>query len=300
MQARESQVTPLVSPPVTLAVREVGERTAETHVLLLHGFPDDQRMWEPVVERLPRDWHVATMDNRGAGSSSRPTSRSSFVLAMLVEDVIAVLDETVPVGEQVHLVGHDWGSTLGWDVVAASTWDPRLEDRLASYTSVSGPPLDHLASRSHGWRGRWRMLPQLLHSWYVVLFLLPRLPELNWRFGQGPLRRLMRRLDPTIEELPWGREVAHNATGSLELYRANVVSRLANPVPWRTSLPVQLIELTRDTFVIQRSLEGLEARCRNLSRVEVESGHWLPRTDPDRLAGLVTDFVLVSTRSTDE
>ncbi len=158
-----------------------------------------------------------------------------------------MLDETVPPGEKVHLVGHDWGSTLGWDVVAAATWDPRLEDRLASYTSISGPPLDHLASRGQGWRGRLRMLPQYLHSWYIFFFLVPRLPELSWRYGQKVNRRLARRLDPTIDLLPWGREVADNATGSVGLYRANVLSRMRRPVPWRTSLPVQLLTLERDS-----------------------------------------------------
>ena len=189
-----------------------------------------------------------------------------------------------------HLVGHDWGSTLGWDVVAAATWDPRLEDRLASYTSVSGPPLDHVASRTSDWRGRWQMLPQLLHSWYILFFQLPWLPELSWRRGQRLTRWLMRRRDPTIEQLPWGREVAENATGSIELYRANVFARARRPLPWRTSLPVQLVLLLRDPFVVPRALDGLEARCRNLTRVEVDSGHWLPRADPRRLADLVATF----------
>jgi pimeloyl-ACP methyl ester carboxylesterase len=290
VQPRESQVTSLVEPPVTLAVREYGDRDAEVHVLLLHGFPDDQRMWEPVVAALPDEWHVITMDNRGAGASSRPRERSAFVLAMLVEDVIAVIDATVPAGAKVHLVGHDWGSTLGWDVVAAATWDPRLEDRLATYTSASGPPLDHLATQSSTWRSRARLLPQLVHSWYILFFLLPRVPELSFRFGQAANRRLMSHLDPTIEELPWGREVSDNATGSIELYRANVVPRLGRSVPWRTSLPIQLLLLQRDAFVIPRALDGLEARCRDVTRVEVDSGHWLPRTDPRRLADLVAGF----------
>ncbi len=295
MQPTETQVTPQVSPPVTIAVREYGERTAPVHVVLLHGFPDDQRMWEPVVQALleeggPDDWHVVTLDNRGAGASSKPAGRAAFRLALLVEDVIAVLDETVPAGEKVHLVGHDWGSTLGWDVVASSTWDPRLEDRLASYTSVSGPPLDHIASRASDWRGRWQMLPQLMHSWYILFFQLPRLPELSWRRGQASTRWLMRRRDPTIELLPWGREVAENAIGSIELYRANVLKRTGRPVPWRTSLPVQLVLLLRDPFVTPGALDGLEARCRNLTRVEVDSGHWLPRADPQRLADLVATF----------
>ena len=80
-----------------------------------------------------------------------------------------MLDATVPAGEQVHLVGHDWGAIAGWEVIAAETWDPRLEGRLASYTSSSGPSFDHLGSVASSWRGRLQLMPQLLHSWYVWL-----------------------------------------------------------------------------------------------------------------------------------
>lgn len=291
MERRETQVTPLVEPPVTLHVIERGNRSAATHVLLLHGFPDDQTMWEPVVEALPHDWHVITVDNRGAGRSSRPRGGDAYRMAMLVEDTVAVLDATVPPGEKVHLVAHDWGSVAGWDLVAAATWDPRLEDRLASYTSLSGPSLDHTASVLEDWRGRVRMLPQVLHSWYAIGFLLPWLPELLW----GPLQRLTRplarRLDRTTTLLPWGREVATNARHSLGLYRANLLPRTRHAVRWRTSLPVLLVVALRDAFVVPRAFDGLEARCRDLTRVEVDEGHWLPRARPQELAGLVEEFV---------
>ena len=188
MRREESQVTPLVTPPVTLRVTEYGDRAAATHLLLVHGFPDDQRMWEPVVEALPHDWHVITYDVRGSGRSSRPSGRSSYRTSLLVEDLIAVLDATLPPGEQVHLVAHDWGSIAGWDVLAAETWDPRLEGRVASYTSASGPSLDHLGSIASTWRGRLRLLPQVLHSWYVWLFQVPWLPEQAW----GRLQFLLR------------------------------------------------------------------------------------------------------------
>lgn len=293
MRREESQVRPLVTPPVTLAVTEYGERDAAVHVLLVHGFPDDQAMWEPVVEALPQDWHVVTYDVRGSGRSTRPTQRAAYRTSLLVEDLVAVLDATLPEGVRVHLVAHDWGSTATWDVIAAETWDPRLEDRIASYTSCSGPSLDHLGTVLQSWRGRLRLLPQLLHSTYVWFFLLPWLPEQVWRHLQGLTRRSARRLDPTIDLLPWGRDVRHNAERSLNLYRANVRQRLRDPLPWRTSVPVLLVVARRDAWVTPRALDGLEARCRDLTRVEVDTGHWHPRSDPEQLARLVSEFVLV-------
>jgi pimeloyl-ACP methyl ester carboxylesterase len=291
VERTETQVTPRVSPPVTLAVTEYGDRSSATHLLLVHGFPDDQVMWEPVVAALPTGWHVITYDVRGSGRSSRPEGRSCYRLDLLVEDLVAVLDATVPAGQQVHLVGHDWGSMAMWDVVAAETWDPRLEGRLATYTSASGPSLDHLGAMTESWRGRLHLLPQTLHSWYVWLFLLPWLPELMWTRLQWLTRRISRRLDPTIDLLPWGADVRRNARLSLNLYRVNVLRRLRHPVPWRTSVPVLLVVAKRDAWVAPVAVSGLEARCRNLTRVEIDAGHWLPRARPQELAEHLTAFV---------
>jgi pimeloyl-ACP methyl ester carboxylesterase len=285
----ETQVSPRVAPPVTLAVTEYGDRSSSTHVLMVHGFPDDQLMWEPVVSALPEDWHVVTYDVRGSGRSTKPDGRAAYRTELLVEDLVAVVEATVPAGEQFHLVGHDWGSIAGWEVVAAETWDPRLEGRLASYTSISGPSLDHLASLASSWRGRLHLLPQVWHSWYVWLFLVPVLPELAWRLPS--LFRPLHLVYPSTSLLVWGPEVSANARHSVNLYRANILQHLRNPVAWRTSVPVQLVVANRDPWVTPRAVAGMEARCRRLSTVEVDEGHWLPRTKPTEFAELVAGFV---------
>jgi pimeloyl-ACP methyl ester carboxylesterase len=289
--ATVSTVTSATSPPVDLRVVEHGDRTAPVHLLLLHGFPDDQRMWEPVVERLPQDWHVVTVDLRGFGGSGKPEARAAYRLERLVEDVVAVVEHSVPQGEQVHLVGHDWGSVLGWDVLAAETLGGPLAGRLASYTSISGPSLDHLASVASTWSGRKRLLPQMLHSWYVWLFQLPRVPELAWERWQGRIRKDGARLDPTIELLPWGPALAANTRHSVNLYRANVLQRSRRPRAWQSSVPVQLVVPSRDAWVTPRAVEGMEERCLDLSRVDLDAGHWVPRAQPGQLAALVADFV---------
>jgi pimeloyl-ACP methyl ester carboxylesterase len=218
VQRSETQVTSPGAVPVTLAVTEHGPRSASTHVLLLHGYPDDHSLWDDVVASLPEDWHVVTYDARGTGGSSRPTHRRDYLVDDLVEDLVCVLDATVPGGEGVHVVAHDWGSVIGWEAVAAGAWDPRLE-RVATYTSISGPPMDHLATLTSTWGGRLRMIPQLVHSIYAMIFLLPVVPELGLRHAQGLLRRIFGALDPTAHLLPWGREVRHNGELAINLYR---------------------------------------------------------------------------------
>lgn len=291
LTATVTTVSSATAPPVDLRVTEYGDRAAGVHVLLLHGFPDDQRMWEPVVDHLPDDWHVVTFDLRGFGGSDKPEEKAAYRLERLVEDVAAVVAHTVPDAEPVHVMGHDWGSVLGWDLLAAETRCGPLAGRLASYTSISGPSLDHLASLTSTWAGKWRLLPQVLCSWYVWLFQLPRVPELAWERMQGRIRKDGARLDPTIELLPWGPDLVANTRHSVNLYRANVLQRARRPRPWQSSVPVQLVVPTRDAWVTPRATEGMEERCRDLTRVEIAAGHWVPRAHPEELAGLVAAFV---------
>lgn len=280
--------------PVTLAVTEHGSRDAAVHVLLLHGYPDDQTLWDGVVALLPSDWHVVTLDHRGAGGSDHPAGVAAYHVDALAADVVTVLEATVPDGRPVHLVGHDWGAFVGWEVLTAATRDPRLERRLASYTSVSGICLDHLRSLASTRAGRRRLLPQAVHSWYVLLFAAPYLPELLWRRGQVLLRALARRIDPSSVLLPWGPGLVEDAVAGLGLYRSLLRTR-RRPAAWKTPVPVLVVQPRLDGFITPRVDHDLEERCPDLRRVSVDCGHWVPRAEPSQLARLVREHVTNAT-----
>ncbi|MEZ4287266.1 MAG: alpha/beta fold hydrolase [Polyangiales bacterium] len=108
-------------------------------VVLVHGYPDDHSVWDSVVAHLKKDFFVVTYDVRGAGASDHPERQRDYRLSVLSRDLVAVLDHVVP-NRAVHLVGHDWGSIQSWESVT----DPSLRDRFLSYTSLSGPCLDHV------------------------------------------------------------------------------------------------------------------------------------------------------------
>ncbi len=278
------------SGPVRLGVTEQGPADAQVQVLLVHGFPDDSTMWDDVVAGLPTDWHVVRYDVRGAGRSDVPRGRAAYRMEELVLDLEAVVGATVPADRQVHLVGHDWGGIATWlgvDDQAPSG----LRGRVASYTCMSGPSIDHLGLLGRD-RGGWRrLMPQLLHSWYVWLTLLPRVPELLWGPGQRWLRPLVARIDPSTRHLPWGRSVSRNGLQGVELYRANVVRRLRRPRDWSTDVPVLLLVATEDPWVTPLAMASLERRCSRLRRVEVAEGHWLPRARPAWVAQQVREQV---------
>lgn len=278
---------------LSLAVTEAGEPGGPT-VLLVHGFPDTGAVWDPVVERLVDSFHVVRYDVRGAGQSDAPPRRSGYALPLLVEDLAAVIDATSP-DRPVHLVAHDWGSIQGWEAVTTEA----VAARFASYTSISGPPLDHagLWARRHRTlrpADLFRSVRQALHSWYVAFFHLPRIPELMAR-SSGATRVWARALHrsehaPTDRRWPaptFPEDFAHG----VELYRANVRGRMRRPQVRRTDVPVQLVIPLRDRYVTPAFLDGLEDWTSEMQQRRIDAGHWVIRTNPDVIAATVGDFV---------
>jgi pimeloyl-ACP methyl ester carboxylesterase len=276
-----------------LSVTEQGSGTGPT-VVLVHGFPDTSAVWDPVADRLASDHHVVSYDVRGAGSSEDPGYRSGYALPLLVDDLVAVLDETSP-NSPVHLVAHDWGSIQGWEAVTTRG----VAHRFASYTSISGPPLDHAGL----WVRRHRSLRpdqlgpavrQALHSWYIAYFHVPLLPRLMMRPRRANelWATALHRVEhvPTDDRWPaptFGADFGHG----VELYRANVRDRMRHPRAGHTDVPVQLIVPGGDRYVTPQLLEGLEEWASLMWRRPADGGHWLIRTHPDDVARWVREVV---------
>jgi pimeloyl-ACP methyl ester carboxylesterase len=245
-------------------------------------------MWDRVVDRLTHDeLHLVTYDVRGAGSSDAPSDVRDYRTELLVRDLMAVVAATVPEGGRVHLVGHDWGSVQLWDAVDSARGDPRLSDRIASFTSISGPSLDHLSRLARRSRGRQlRALRQLLHSWYIFLFLVPRLPELL-------LRRLHRQISRAISRVEgfdapaWGPGLADDGAHGVNLYRANIVRRIRGRGVLHTDVPVLVVHPEKDRYLTPYVHEDLEEECSDLQLVTIRSGHWAARSVPDEVAALI-------------
>jgi pimeloyl-ACP methyl ester carboxylesterase len=249
------------SDTVRLAVYERGPSSAPT-LVLVHGYPDNSSVWDGVAERLAERFHVVTYDVRGHGESEEPAG-GGYRIDELAADLLAV---TRAVTDQpVHLVGHDWGSIQAWAAL----------ENVRSFTSVSGPDLGHISHWLRGWPRRPRAAArQAAHSWYIGVFQLPVLPELIWRN-----RTLLRKFEATYRD----------ARNGLRLYRDNM-GRGRHPAR-QIHVPVQQVALTSDPYVTLPLLKAAEPWCDNLYRRKLVAGHWAPRTHPDHLARMITDFV---------
>lgn len=266
-----------------LAVAETGRASAPV-LVCVHGYPDNRSVWDGLVERLSDRYRVVTYDVRGAGESGTPSGRHEYHLDRLAEDLAAVLDAVSP-DRPVHLLAHDWGAIQAWHALTRG-W---LAGRVSSYTSISGPSLDHAGAwlRSRfGWRPRalGEAVNQLLHSAYIGFFQLPVIPELAWR--SGVMTAVMRRLDRTART-----PVRSDARHGLELYRENMLTRLSTPDPQRTEVPVQVLAPTGDPFVSVALQTGIEGWVPDLRVRRLPGGHWLPRARPEVVARCVAELV---------
>ncbi|WCH97522.1 SDR family oxidoreductase [Streptomyces moderatus] len=279
---------------VELCVAELGDPGQPT-VILVHGYPDSKEVWSEVAPRLADRFHVVLYDVRGHGRSTPPQPlRGGFTLEKLTDDFLAVADAVSP-DRPVHLVGHDWGSVQSWEFATVK----RTEGRIASFTSMSGPSLDHF--------GHWinqrvkrptpRRVGQLLgqgaKSWYVYLLHTPVLPELAWR---GPLGKRWPRILERVEQVPSGDyptpSLPTDAARGAWLYRDNVRPRLTRPrQDAYAHAPVQLITPLGDAFLSEKLYDDLELWVPQLTRRTLSAKHWIPRTRPDQLVSWITEFV---------
>ncbi|MEU7591602.1 SDR family oxidoreductase [Streptomyces sp. NPDC039022] len=279
---------------VELCVAELGDATRPT-VVLVHGYPDSKEVWSDVARGLADRFHVVLYDVRGCGRSTAPEPlRGGFTLEKLTDDFIAVVDAVSP-DRPVHVVGHDWGSVQAWEFATAR----HTEGRLASFTSMSGPSLDHFghwikkrAARPTPRRAA-QLIDQGVKSWYVYLLHTPVLPELAWK---GPLGKRWPKILQRVEKVPAGdyptaslpTDAAHGAW----LYRDNVRARLRRPrADAYAHCPVQLITPTGDAFLSQRLYDDLDHWVPKLVRRTLPAKHWVPRTRPDQLVSWIAEFV---------
>lgn len=235
---------------VQIAVHEQGDGGAPI-LVLVHGHPGTHRVWDPVVELLGDRFRIVRYDVRGAGDSTSPSATAAYRLDRFADDFAAVVG-AVADGRPVHVLAHGRGSAGVWGFLSR----PGAGDRVASFTSVSGPNPEHVA---HFLRDA---LAQPLHV---------------RRFAQG-LGQLTRLAAATPRSL------------TDKAYRANLKPE-TNRTTRRIDTPVQLIVATRDRYVGPRFYDDMAERVSRLWRRDIRAGHDAPTSHPQVLARAVIQFV---------
>jgi len=278
-----------------IAVYEQGNPDGPT-LVMVHGWPDTHVLWDSVVPFLADRFRIVRYDNRGAGRSSVPKAVSAYTMSRFADDFAAVTDVVAP-GEAVHVLAHDWGSAGMWEYLSR----PDAGDRVASFTSLSGPSGDHLnqyvlgnLKRPYHPRRFVRALRQMWHLSYMGGFSIPVLAPLVVRtFLADSLVRLLKARDGiTAAQLHHADTFKTDAANGLKIYRANYFRTIASARrDHYVDAPVQVIVNARDQFVLPGVYEDTRNWVPRLWRRDIQAGHWSPFSHPKVLAQSVGELV---------
>jgi pimeloyl-ACP methyl ester carboxylesterase len=251
-------------------------------VLLLHGFPQHGGMWDGVVPAL----HAAGLrtyapDQRGYSPGARPSDVDGYPMLECVADAVALLDALGV--DRAHVVGHDWGSVVGWHLAGSHA------DRVLTFTAISvpHPTAVGLARQTDGGDQKQR-------SEYMKVFAMPgKAEEVLLDDNARRLRRLFDPLSDTQAQryvLPLLEVGA--LTGALNWYR-----RLERPDLGPAQVPVTFVWGNQDRAIGRAAALGCAefvAPGQDYRFVELDGvSHWVPDEAPEA----VTKQVLARVRA---
>ena len=279
---------------VRIAVYEEGNPEGPT-VVLVHGFPDSHVLWDGVVPQLADRFRIVRYDNRGVGQSSVPKPVSAYTMARFADDFAAVTGELSP-GRPVHVLAHDWGSVGVWEYLNR----PGAGDRVASFTSVSGPSREQVlnyifSGLRRPWRPRTfaRAISQALRFSYMLLFSIPVLAPLFLRLALSvPAVRRHAVDNIPDDQIHHSDNLARDAAHSVKTYPANYFrsfSRRREAIHV-VEVPVQLIVNTKDKHVRPYGYDETARWVPRLWRRDIQAGHFSPMSHPQVMAAAVHDF----------
>lgn len=282
--SEQSRVRTVPAGSTSFLLREQASDGTGTAVLLLHGVPETSSCWERLAPRLADGRRVLAPDLPGLGGS---TYTGPYDVASLAAELAALVETELP-GQQVDVVGHDWGGSLALGLAGAR---PDLVRRLVV---VNAP---------------YRKVP--LRALHIPFFALPGLPELAMKAaGRRMVDAAFRlgwkagtELDP--ESLAEYRAVYTKpsvVTAMLGYYRAATRPRVARALHLGSSVPgVPRVRAER-AMVLWGAADPIlpvatgEAAVRDLGAdcvmVTVPgAGHFVIEEAPDVVAEVLLDFL---------
>jgi pimeloyl-ACP methyl ester carboxylesterase len=263
-------------------------------VILLHGFPEFWYSWKEQLEALGESFHVIAPDLRGYNLSDKPPRIEDYSIDRLVADVVGLIDYFG--AQRAAIVGHDWGGAVAWAVAQ------RHPERVSNLAVLQVPP-------AAAWRANMT-LKQLLRSWYMFFFQIPRLPE--WLIRRDNFAAIDRTFKEKIvrkntfsnEDVELYRKAASQPgalTGSINYYRANVFDRLFASKRTATRnaghdlirVPTLFIFAEQDFAIVPETVRGL-AKYIEAPYQEVripDSGHWVQNEAAAEVNAALLEFL---------
>ncbi|MBT3273296.1 MAG: alpha/beta hydrolase [Spirochaetales bacterium] len=260
---------------------EMGNPTDEP-VILLHGFPETSVMWQRLQELLAENsYYSIAPDQRGYSPGARPAGKSGYEVRLLAADVIAIADNMNI--EKFHLIGHDWGSAVGW-VVAAE-----YPERIISWTALSVPHLTSFGTALISDPA------QREASTYMRLFQWPIIPEIVLKANK--FKNLISIWEHSSED-----EVARylsvfrqsgTVAAALNWYRANYSSLIRGKIDiGAVDKPTLFIWGTGDPAILRVAAESNKNYVTgSYHEYFIDAGHWLIQESFSQVSGRILEHL---------
>ncbi len=257
-------------------------------VVLLHGFPEFWYSWRHQLPALAEaGFRVVAPDQRGYNLTEKPKGVAAYAMDHLVADVAALIRELGE--ERAAIVGHDWGGGVAWSFAARH---PEMTRRLA----VLNCP--HPAAMQRALRRNPR---QMVRSWYILFFQVPKLPELafraqNYRAIEQALRGMALRpgtfTDEDIRAYKSAAAQPGALTAAINWYRAAAREfRQMQPLPPIT-LPTLLIWATEDRALGVELTHDMSRWVKDLTiRYIPRTSHWVQQERPEIVNRYLLEFL---------
>lgn len=276
---------------IKLAAFTYGDSTLPP-LVLVHGYPDHHSVWEKVIPYLVTRFFVIAYDVRGAGHSDKPPFPWSYGLTQLSEDLQAVTQQIIG-DKPFHLAAHDWGSLQSWESVTDPAWSQSgpKSGKILSYSTMSGPCLDHVALYLRSISDQPIKVAKLLRkSWYIGVFHLPFIAPIFWQnYSPKQWQKHVQMLENT-QDIPLDNLIQVNGKKGIALYRANFLLRNVQPRERFAQCPVQAIEFIHDKFVSAAYIDTMPRWVKNFYKVSVDANHWGILSQPEVVANHIGDF----------
>ena len=265
-------------------------------VLLLHGFPSNMYFWDQIKNDLiKKNKRVTVPEQRGYPLSKidNPIATDFNIesLAIDIEELVKVLD----LDNDLTIVGHDWGSIVGWAVVSRKNISVKNfvsicgGDEFPStniYNSLKFNFEDHYITSFQNPEKSAKMIDLDLKSFFRLSYrdVITKIgqPDLSLQklFTQGKAGKLV------VDDVTIYNYIKHFEGHSLYqpiCWYSNIDLNIELSNEWRNKVKTPVTFLYGELDVAVKLTDKMSNRLNNLgSDITIKevkgAGHWLPLT----------------------
>ena len=266
--------------------RTAGIQNPGEGVILLHGFPTTSYMYVDLMGLLAENgYRVVAPDQRGYSPKARPKRLKEYRAEKIVNDVFSIADAFD--FDRFHLIGHDWGASIGWGAAASQP------NRVISWTALSVP---HPKAFFHALETD---VDQKTKSRYFKFFKLPYIPEFYFSFNNYQVLTRNVWTSSTDKEIETFLDVFRDEgalKAGLNWYRANLSSKTITAIkesPADIITPTLFIWGNQDPALGRKGTElTLNYMKGSYYRfIEIDAGHWLIQDSYDEVSEAILDHL---------